>query len=193
MYINTKDKASIKEYIYRQIQNKEQIRIKYLAAILENQYAMYEIMDYIKNDLNISDDYILRCKNTYLCEAHGHIRLSRSDVYYSNVYQHQYVVHKAFDIQMEVIGKYIIHHIDSEKHNNDIKNLWIFFNSALHREFHVELENNPNISINKFTKNWIEKNINNENRIELIGYLKLILKVENTKKCLSINELNNVM
>lgn len=183
MYINTKDKASIKEYINRQIQNKEQIRIKYLAAILENQYAMYEIMDYIKNDLNISDDYILRCKNTYLCEAHGHIRLSRSDVYYSNVYQHQYVVHKAFDIQMEVIGKYIIHHIDSEKHNNDINNLWIFFNSALHREFHVELENNPNIAINKFTKNWIEKNINNKNRIELIIYLKLILKVENTKKC----------
>ncbi|MDR3594236.1 HNH endonuclease [Clostridium sp.] len=192
-YLSTQDKRTVKEHCNSQIKNKDSIRIKSLAVMLENQYAMYELMDYIKNDLNISDDYIWRCKDTYLCETHGHIRLSRSDVYYSNVYQHQYVVHKAFDIPMEVIGKYIIHHIDSDKHNNNINNLWIFFNPSLHRAFHIELEKNPNISISKFTKNWIEDNINNENRIELTEYLKLILKAENTKKCLSLNGLDDAI
>lgn len=192
-FISTEDKGTIKEYCNKQIQDKDSIRVKSLASMLENQYAMYELIEYIKNDLNISDDYIWRCKDTYLCEAHGHIRLSRTDVHYSNVYQHQYVVHKAFDIPMETIGKYIIHHIDSDKHNNSINNLWIFYNSSLHRVFHIELEKTPNISISKFTKNWIEDNINNENRIELTRYLKLILKVENTKKCLSLNELSNAM
>lgn len=192
-FISTKDKAIIKGYCDSQIENKDQIRVKSLAVMLENQYAMYEIMDYIKNDLNISNDYIWRCKDTYLCETHGHIRLSRTDVHYSNVYLHQYVVHKAFDISMEVVGKYVIHHIDSRKHNNDVNNLWIFFNPALHRAFHLELERNPDVSISKFTKNWIEDNINKENRIELTRYLKLILKVENIKKCLSLNELSNAM
>lgn len=193
MFITTKDKAVIREYCDSQIVKKDSIRIKLLAVMLENQYALFEIIDYIKNELNISDDCIWRCKNTYLTEWHGHIRLSPSDLYYSNVYFHQYIVHKVFDIPIEVVGKYIIHHIDCNKHNNEANNLWIFFNSALHRAFHIELERNPNISIIKFTKNWIEDNITNENGIELTKYLKLILKAENTKKCLGLNGLDNVI
>lgn len=192
-FISTQDKGTIERYCNKQLQDKDSIRVKSLASMLENQYAMYEIIEYIKNDLNISDSYIFRCKDTYLCETHGHIRLSRTDVHYSNVYQHQYVVHKAFNISMEVVGKYVIHHIDSDKHNNDINNLWIFFNPALHRAFHLKLEKNPDVSISKFTKNWIEDNIDKENRIELTRYLKLILKVENIKKCLSLNELSDAM
>lgn len=192
-YLSTQDKKIIKDYCNKQMQDKDKIRIKSLATTLENEYALYEIIDYIKNELNISDECIFRCKDTYLCEAHGHVRLSRTDVYYSNAYQHQYNVHKALDIPMKVVGKYIIHHIDSDKHNNDINNLWIFFNPALHREFHVELKNNPDVSISKFTKNWIENNITIENYKELKEYLKLILKAESTKKCLNMEGLNNVM
>lgn len=191
--LNTKDKVIIENYCKEQIKENDLIRVKSIATLLTEQYALYEIIDYIKNELNIGDDCIYRRKDTYLSEAHGHIRISRSDLYYSNVYVHQYKVHKAFDISLEVLGKYIVHHIDGDKHNNNINNLWIFYNSAIHRAFHIELEKNPSISINKFTKNWVEDNINNENELELTRYLKLILKVENTKKCLSVNGLNNAI
>lgn len=189
--LSTKDKIIVENYCKEQIKENDLIRVKYIATLLTQKYALYEIIDYIKKELNIGDDCIYRCKDTYLSQAHGHVRISRSDLYYSNVYVHQYKVHKAFNVSMEVLGKYIIHHIDGDKHNNNINNLWIFYNTAIHRAFHIELEKNPSISINKFTKNWVEDNINNE--IELTRYLKLILKVENTKKSLSINGLNNAI
>lgn len=193
MYINTKDKAIIKNYCEEQIKENDKIRVKSLALLLTEKYALYEIIQYIKNDLCIDDKNIWRSKNTYLTEMHGHLRISTNDVFYANVYWHQYVMHKAFNIPLETLGKYIIHHISLDKHNNATSNLWLFYNTELHRKFHVELERNPSVSISQFTKNWVEDNINANNSKELKEYLKLLLRVENDKKCFSLNGLNNAM
>ncbi|NRT73617.1 HNH endonuclease [Clostridium beijerinckii] len=128
-----------------------------------------------------------------MSEAHGHLRISKIDLYYGNVYKHQYCYHKAFNISLEVLGKFIIHHIDGNKYNNDVSNLWLFYNSELHKKFHCELEKNKDVSISQYTKNWIEESLNAENCEELTEYLKLLLRVENTKKCLSLKGLDNAI
>lgn len=191
--INTKDKKYIEEYCNIQIKNKDKIRIKSLAPLLSEHYALFEIKQYIKNELKIEDEYILHPKSTYLCVVHGHIRINTSDLYYKNVYLHQYMVHKAFNISMKTVSKYVIHHISLDKHNNDVSNLWLFYNQQLHREFHIELEKNKDISISIFTKNWIEDTLNAENCEELAEYLKLLLRIENDKKCLSLEGLDEVI
>ena len=191
--LNTKDKQYVKEYCKEQIKNKDQIRVRLLATQLTEHYALYEIMEYIKKDLNIADEYILHSKATYLTEMHGHLRISPNDLYYKNVYLHQYIVHKAFGISMETVSKYVIHHIDRDKHNNSISNFWLFYNQQLHQSYHMELERNPSVSISKFTKDWLEDNISPENSEELKEYLKLLLKAENDKKCLSLDGLNEAI
>lgn len=191
--INTKDKAIIKNYCEEQIKEKDKIRVRSLALLLIEHYALYEIMKYIKEDLCIDDKHILRSNSTYMSQWHGHKRISKNDVFYGNVYWHQYVIHKAFDVTLETLGKYIIHHCDLDKHNNNLSNLWIFYNSELHRKFHIELSKNPNVSIIKYTKNWVEENLNAENYEELTEYLKLLLRIENDKKCLGISELDNAI
>lgn len=191
--LNTKDKAIVNNYCKEQIKAKDKIRVRLLALDLTEHYALYEIMEYIKKDLNIADEYILHSKATYLTEMHGHKRISPNDIYYANVYLHQYYVHKAFNVPMETLGKYIIHHIDMDKHNNSISNFWLFYNQQLHQSYHMALEKDKDISISKFTKDWLEDNISPENSEDLKEYLKLLLKAENDKKCLSMEGLNEAM
>lgn len=193
MYINTKDKEYIKQHCEEQIKNKDQIRVKSLDCLLDEHYALFEIIEYIKNELDIAEECIWRGKNNYLTEMHGHSRINPSDSFYGNVYVHQYYVHKAFNVPMQTVSKYVIHHVDLNKKNNSLSNLWIFFNQTLHREFHVELNKNPSVSISQFTKNWVEDSLNAENSEELTEYLKLLLKAEHIKKCMSLDGLDSAM
>jgi len=55
------------------------------------------------------------------------------------VYEHRYVVSQA--LQRELLPEEVVHHIDMNKYNNDIQNLYLFINNSAHIRCHVLAEN----------------------------------------------------
>jgi len=186
-YISNKDKKYIENYCLVQMEQGDLIRPKSVMCLLEDKYAVCEVLQYIRNDLGIDNKYIWRGNTTnYIIELpRGHIQLI-NDVYFNNCYLHQYVICKELDLDIKEVQKYIIHHIDQNKGNNDISNLWVFYDIASHIAYHQVLKHGD-VDIKQFTENYIESIINNKNVTEIKQYLEILDKLERTKnkKCLS--------
>jgi|GEM_PF-3791416 len=182
-FITTQDKGTIKEYCNKQIENKDKIRVKYMATMLEKKYATYELMDYIRDDLRIDKKLIAygNCNYWYKLER-GHIQLSESDLYYANCYIHQYMVCMELDVEIEQIQKYIIHHMDEDKGKNDISNLWVFYDTNNHIAYHQAILHGENVDLMRFTLDYIESILDKENVEEIRAYLKILYKAERLKK-----------
>lgn len=186
-YITTDDKRYIKNYCKIQMEQGDLIRPKSVMCLLEDKYSVNEVITYIKNDLGIDLKYIFHGEADYIVKLpRGHVQLV-NDVYFNNCYLHQYIVHKELKINIVEVQKYIIHHIDQNKGNNDISNLWIFYNQAVHQAYHQAIKHNPNIDIKQFTMDYVESIIDNKNVTEIKQYLEILDKLERTKnkKCLS--------
>jgi hypothetical protein len=52
----------------------------------------------------------------------------------------------------------IVHHRDSDKHNNNIENLFLFPSTTAHIKYHLFKKNNPTTQISE--ENWLEKYVN---------------------------------
>lgn len=152
-------------------------------CLLSQKYATYEVMQYIKRDLKISKDKIFHGEADYiikLSEKRGHIQLV-NDLYFNNCYLHQYVIVKMLGVEMEQVQKYIIHHLDFIKDNNDISNLWIFYDQASHMGYHQGIKHGD-IDIKEFNKNYIESIINSQNAMEIKEYLQVVQALEQVQK-----------
>lgn len=181
-YINKRDKKYIERYCKIQMDQGELIRVKSLACLLEDKYCLCEILQYIREGLKIDSKYIWRGENDYIFTLpRGHVQITQGDLYYQNVYYHQYVTHKELDIPIEQLGKYIIHHIDMDKQNNNINNFWIFYDQAIHQAYHQAIKHNPNIDIKQFTENYIESIINKDNSKQIKDYLEVLDKLQKRK------------
>lgn len=182
-YITTDDKKYIKNYCKIQMEHKELIRPKAIACLLEGKYSLCEILQYIKNYLGIDNKYIWRGNTTdyIITLPRGHVQLT-NDVFFNNCYLHQYIVAKELNISMEEVQKYIIHHQDQDKGNNNIDNLFIFYDRAVHLSYHQTIKHNPNIDIKQFTMDYVDSIITDKNATEIKDYLEILGKLERTKK-----------
>lgn len=182
-YLTDKDKDTIQDYCNRQLEVKDKIRVKHLATILDKHYALFELMDYIKHDLGISKDKIFWGSSDYLYKLpRGHIQLSDCDVYFKNCYIHQYVICMELDTDIKDINKYIVHHMNEDKENNDVSNLWLFFDTNNHISYHQALLRGEEVELMKFTLDYIESILNDSNVEEVKAYLKLLHSLEKLKK-----------
>ena len=181
-YITTDDKRYIKNYCKIQMEQGDLIRPKSVMCLLEDKYSVNEVITYIKNDLGIDLKYIFHGEADYIVKLpRGHVQLV-NDVYFNNCYLHQYVVAKELDLSIGEVQKYIVHHMDMDKGNNNISNLWIFFDRAIHLSYHQAIKHNPNIDIKQFTENYIESIITDKNSMEIKQYLKILDKLQKAKK-----------
>ena len=186
-YIKERDKKYIQNYCKVQIKNDDLIRVKSLACLLNDKYALCEIIQYIKNDLKIDNKYIFHSEANYIVKLpRGHIQLV-NDLYFNNCYLHQYIVLKELNLDIKQVQQYIIHHIDQNKANNDINNLFIFYDRAVHLAYHQAIKHDPDTNIKQFTKDYIESIITDKNTLQIKQYLKILDKLESAKnkKCLS--------
>ena len=71
-------------------------------------------------------------KGQYCYWVHGHLQLTD----YYNSYLHQYVVAKELGISIQDVKKYCVHHINQDKLDNSLTNLWLFFDGATHMLYH---------------------------------------------------------
>lgn len=187
-YLTTKDKKYIKNYCKLQMENEELIRVKSLASLLSKKYALFEIMQYIKEDLKITQDKIFYGVADYIVKLpRGHIQLT-NDLFFDRCYLHQYILCQELELDMEQIQEYVIHHIDQDKGNNDIENLWTFYDVASHTAYHQAIKHNTDINIKEFTENYVESIINKDNAARIRKYLEILDRLENAKrkKCLDI-------
>lgn len=180
-YLTTKDKKYIENYCKIQKENNDLIRPKSLASLLEGKYALFEIMQYIRS-LGITKSELFHGEADYIRELpRGHIQLT-NDVLFKNCYLHQYVVCKELDIPMEQVQRYVVHHQDEIKQNNNITNLWIFYDIPSHVEYHQKLKTNPNTDIEKFTLEYLKKILNKKNVDEIKQYTEILDKLKKAKK-----------
>lgn len=188
IYLTKNDKKRIDTYCNSKVRNEEKIHIKTLVIMLEQKYSCNEIIQYIRGVLKIDTKYIFHSEADYIIKLpRGHIQLT-NDLYFNNCYLHQYVVAKELDLDIKEVQKYIVHHEDMNKGNNNINNLWIFFDRAVHLSYHQAIKHNKDIDIKSFTMDYIESIIDNKNNIEVKQYLKILdklLEVQKVKKCLS--------
>lgn len=159
--IDKKDRRIIRNKVDLQIYIHKQVFIKDIARSLNNKYALFHILFYVKEVLHIEPKNIWFSKANYLTtQKSGHIILT-NDLYFNRVYLHQYLICKVLEIDVDVLSNndFIIHHIDEDKTNNDINNLVI-----LPREKHIawhrilqdeDLKNK--IKLNDFIESFINQ------------------------------------
>ena len=185
-YISKSDKRCIENYCKNQIENSDKIRVKSLACMLESQYALYEIMSYIKEELGIESKYIYHAEANYIHEMQrGHVMLC-NDLYFEGVYLHQYILAQELGIKIEDIRRYTIHHIDFNKSNNDINNLWIFYDGSSHILYHQLLKRDAAANIKEFTLDYLEGILKLENKQIIERYLEILQKREIATECKSV-------
>lgn len=181
-YINERDKKYIENYCKIQMEQGDLIRVKSIMCLLEDKYSCSEVITYIKKDLKVPQDKIFHGEADYIIKLpRGHYQLT-NDIYFDRCYIHQYIVCKELDLDIEEVQKYIIHHIDQNKGNNDIDNLWIFYDQAIHQAYHQSLKHNTNIDIRQFTMDYTESIITDKNVTEIKDYLNILDRLERSKK-----------
>ena len=183
--IDKKDRRIIRNKVDLQIYIHKQVFIKDIARSLNNKYALFHILFYVKEVLHIEPKNIWFSKANYLTtQKSGHIILT-NDLYFNRVYLHQYLICKVLEIDVEVLSNndFIIHHIDEDKTNNDINNL-VILPREKHIAWHRILQNEDlknKIKLNDFIEGFI-------NQQSIIAYA-LPLK-EQERLCIYI-ELND--
>ncbi|NFQ90236.1 hypothetical protein FDF89_13000 [Clostridium botulinum] len=179
-YLNKNDKKRIENYCNAKLRNKEKIRVKSLGILLEENIALYEILDYIKNDLKVDSSNIFHGEADYIVKLpRGHYQLT-NDLYFDRCYLHQYIVCKELNLGIEEVQKYIVHHEDMDKGNNDINNLWIFFDRAVHLSYHQAIKRGD-VDIKEFTMDYIKSTITDKNDTEIKDYLGILDKLQKEK------------
>lgn len=179
--INIKDQKTIKNYCKVQLEAEEQIRIKSIARLLEEHYALYEILEYIIKELGIDKKDIWRGTSLKYTSAmtSQHIVLC-NDLYFNNCYLHQYIISKGFNIPMEQVQQYVIHHIKT-KADNSINDLFPFYDIASHIIWHGLLKKEIDINIKEFSFDYVngllEHTTDESEVIKIEKYLKLLKKI----------------
>ena len=183
--INIRDKGSIQNYCEVQIGNDELIRVKPIACLLEERYALYVILQYILEDLKVPKDKIWRGKQVKYLNVmtdRGHITLC-NDLYYNYEYQHHYTLHKCLEVDIVDIKPFITHHVSLQKGDNSIRNLHLFYDVASHMIWHGLLNRGltEKMNIVEFSTNYVEdllERTTNEDEVKKIElYLNLMKKL----------------
>lgn len=159
--IDKKDRRIIRNKVDLQIYIHKQVFIKDIARSLNNKYALFHILFYIKEVLHVEPKDISFSKANYLTkQKSGHIILT-NDLYFNRVYLHQYLICKVLEIDVEVLSNndFIIHHIDEDKTNNDINNL-VILPREKHIAWHRILQNEDlknKIKLNDFIESFVKQ------------------------------------
>ena len=159
--IDKKDRRIIRNKVDLQIYIHKQVFIKDIARSLNNKYALFHILFYVKEVLHIEPKNIWFSKANYLTtQKSGHIILT-NDLYFNRVYLHQYLICKVLEIDVDVLSNndFIIHHIDEDKTNNDINNL-VILPREKHIAWHRVLQNEDlknKIKLNDFIEGFIKQ------------------------------------
>lgn len=120
-----------------------------------------DISNVLEEPTKIVSDFLeengYKTKKKYAYEVHGHIQLAN----FYNLYEHQYVMLKELKLKVGEVRKYVIHHQNFDKKDNNISNLWLFFDQHMHMLWHTLLESkeveNSIDNIYLFTKECIYK------------------------------------
>ena len=183
--IDKKDRRIIRNKVDLQIYIHKQVFIKDIARSLNNKYALFHILFYVKEVLHIEPKNIWFSKANYLTtQKSGHVILT-NDLYFNRVYLHQYLICKVLEIDVEVLSNndFVIHHIDEDKTNNDINNLAI-----LPREKHVAWHR---ILQNEDLKNKIKLNDFIESFINQQSIISYSLPLKEQERLCTFIELND--
>ena len=183
--IDKKDRRIIRNKVDLQIYIHKQVFIKDIARSLNNKYALFHILFYVKEVLHIEPKNIWFSKANYLTtQKSGHIILT-NDLYFNRVYLHQYLICKVLEIDVNVLSNngFVIHHIDEDKTNNDINNLAI-----LPREKHVAWHR---ILQNEDLKNKIKLNDFIESFINQQSIISYSLPLKEQERLCTFIELND--
>lgn len=185
-YINDVDKKRIERQCDMMLRAGDKIQVKTIAVTLSEKHCLHDILDYIRNDLKIEEGKISGSAITdYLArQPIGYLQISNRDLYFANKYYHQYVVCKELNVDISKIERYIIHHIDEDKTNNEIDNLFIFYDKASHQAFHKIAEFNKDVDINTLNAEYIENLLCEENAESIKEYLEILHK-KNTHQSLA--------
>lgn len=183
-FINEKDQEKIKRHCNMRIKNGDLIRVKALAVYLEEKYCLYDILCYMKSNLKIESDKIWRGEiaDYIITLPRGHVQISNQDLYFGNKYYHQYVIAKQLDIEITEIDKYVIHHIDEDKGNNDIENFFVFYDVNSHVAFHQALKHNARLDIKNFNAEYIDGILTENNAESIKRYLEILDKIDELKR-----------
>lgn len=173
-FINELDKKVIKRYCDMKVRCGDQIRVKALAVLLDEKYCLYDIVNFIKNELKVPSECIWRgdIADYIITLPRGHVQITGNDLYYPNKYYHQYVVSKELGIDIGDMENYIIHHIDQDKGNNAIENLFVFYDTSSHIAFHQALKHNADLDIRQFNEEYIDNVVNEKNADSIKRYLQ---------------------
>lgn len=174
IYIIEEDKKYIRHYCKVQIKHNDLIRPKSIMCMLSKQYAAYEVMSYIKNDLSISEDKLYHGEADYIIKLpRGHVQLV-NDLYFDRCYLHQLVLYHELNVPMERLKKYYIHHMNQIKDINSLDNLWVFYDCASHIAFHQALKHNSYIDIEKFCRDYVEEILSKNTEEPIREYLEIL-------------------
>lgn len=165
------------------------IYIKLIAPLLSQEYCLYEIYTYVTSDLAISSDRIRKSNSDYIArQPLGYLQFSSCYPYFPHKYWHQYVLSKELQVDIDLISKYIIHHVDEDKTNNDIDNLFIFYDKASHKMWHKISKYDETIDIKTFNNEYIDDLIDKENAESVKGYLRVLDKKNTYQSLLQDNK-----
>lgn len=186
--LTMQEKQKIKKIYLKYKEKEEKINASLIQALLlttNSRIAQMEIVDYIKEiDKNYADTLKYANAEYVGVMPSGHIVLT--DKLFNFEYLHRYVVLRELGIEEDLLKDRIVHHIDGNKSNNLIENLYVFYSNSCHVAFHQALRKNKNININEFNLEYVTEHIlTKDNADEVAQYLKLLDKlqqIQNNKK-----------
>lgn len=187
-YLNKQQKNKIEAMYKAYVEEGEKVRIPFISlSVNEPSYIVREHI--LKKYGEGAKDNIYACECDYLSDTGLYLRFTD----YYQLYLHQYILIKELNLEADIIKKYVIHHIDEDKKNNELNNLYLFFNTHMHRTWHIVEEKFNHIK--EFTLFYVNKELEHiadkeqtlettKYEKELREYIQLVELLEQKKKTL---------
>lgn len=189
-YLSMGQKKKIEVMYEAYVEGSIKVRIPYLSLSVDEPATVVRkyILDRFGEDAK-KNLYARECE--YLSTTGDYLRFTD----YYQLYLHQYILSRELKLEADTIKKYIVHHKNEDKKNNELNNLYLFFNNSMHRSWHMMEEKFKNIK--EFTYYYINKEIKyiasaeqtkelSKYERELREYIMLVEQLEQKKKTLDI-------
>jgi hypothetical protein len=151
-YLSMAQKKKIEVMYKAYVDEGVKVRIPFIALSIDEPAAVvrkYLLQKYGQNTKQ--NIYAAECD--YISDTGLYKRFTD----YYQLYVHQYILMKELNTTVYIIVKYIVHHFDENKRNNELTNLYLFFNQKMHQEWHKK--GHKYKGIKEFTYYYINKEL----------------------------------